>query len=127
MTKNTELNTTLSWFVKRTSTSGGAAADVSFHNLNLEVWLTDGSGVPTTRVGVSTADHNNVEHLSFLVPQDGQYLIRVSRPTDALGGTYYSFAGDTSSDVFGLAWMARPPSARTGTTTISTEQNPATY
>jgi autotransporter-associated beta strand protein/T5SS/PEP-CTERM-associated repeat protein len=119
LTKNTELNTTLSWYVNNATTSN-SGTPVSFHNLNLEVWLTDGSGTPTTLVGSSTADHNNVEHLSFLVPQDGQYLVRVVRPTDANGGTYYSFAGDTTSDVFGLAWMARVGlQATTGTTTIN--------
>lgn len=120
LAKNTELNATLVWFVNRTSTSSGGAADVSFHNLDLEVWLTDGAGTPVTRVGVSTADHNNTEHLSFLVPQAGQYLVRVLRPAGS-AGTYYSFAGDSTSDVFGLAWMARPGlQVLGGTTTIST-------
>lgn len=121
LAKNTELNTTLTWFVN----GAGAAATsnpsvLGFHNLDLEVWLTDGAGQPQTRIAVSTADHNNVEHLSFLVPETGQYLLRVLRPTDANGGTYYSFSGDTTDDVFGLAWMTRAGlQATTGTTTIS--------
>lgn len=108
LTRNTELNTTLSWFVRTGSAAFTTNPDqLGFHNLNLEVWRTDGSGTAQTLVGVSTADHNTVEHLSFLVPQDGQYLIRVVRPADANGGTYYSFPGDSTSDVFGLAWMTR--------------------
>ena len=119
LSKNTELNTTLAWYVNAAVTVN-SGIPVSFHNLNLEVWLTDGAGTPTTLVGVSTADHNNVEHLSFLAPQDGQYLVRVVRPSDANGGTYYSFDGDSTSDVFGLAWMARAGlQATSGTTTIN--------
>jgi T5SS/PEP-CTERM-associated repeat protein/autotransporter-associated beta strand protein len=121
LTRNSELNTTLTWFVNGASAANTSnPAVIGFHNLDLEVWLTDGSGVPQTRVGVSTADHNNVEHLSFLVPETGQYLIRVLRPSDSNGGTYYSFAGDSTSDVFGLAWMSRPGlQVSSGTTTIS--------
>jgi T5SS/PEP-CTERM-associated repeat protein/autotransporter-associated beta strand protein len=44
----------------------------------------------------------------------------VLRPSDANGGTYYSFAGDTTDDVFGLAWMTRAGlQAASGTTTIA--------
>ena len=55
------------------------------------------------------------------MPEDGQYLIRVTRPSDANGGTYFSFSGDSTSDVFGLAWMARVGlQATTGTSTVNT-------
>jgi autotransporter-associated beta strand protein/T5SS/PEP-CTERM-associated repeat protein len=119
LARNSELNATLSWFVNGAVTSNNATV-LGFHNLDLEVWLADGSGVPQTRVAVSTADHNNVEHLSFLVPETGRYVVRVARPSDANGGTYYSFPGDTTSDVFGLAWMVRPGlQALAGTTTVS--------
>ena len=107
LSKYTELNTTLSWFVNRISDVSGNAAEIGFHNLNLEVWRTDASGNPVTLVGSSASHANNTEHLSFLIPQDGTYLVRVTRPSGT-AGTYYSFAGDTTSDVFGLAWMSRP-------------------
>jgi autotransporter-associated beta strand protein len=118
LTKNTELNATLSWFAKYSlGTSNGTL--VGYHNLDLEVWLTDGSGNPTTRVGISTAAYNNTEHLSFLVPHDGQYLIRVLRPAGD-EGTYYSFDNDTTNDIFGLAWMTRPGlQVNSGTTNIN--------
>ena len=121
VSRNTEVNTTLTWFVNGESTADTSNPGiVGFHNLDLEVWLTDGAGVPETRIAVSTADHNNVEHLSFLAPETGQYLIRVLRPTDANGGTYYSFPGDSTSDVFGLAWMTRAGlQATSGTTAVS--------
>jgi T5SS/PEP-CTERM-associated repeat protein len=119
LAKNTELNTTLTWFVNGAEGTSNPAV-LGFHNLDLEVWLTDASGQPQTRIAVSTADHNNVEHLSFLVPESGQYLIRVLRPTDANGGTYYSFSGDTTDDDFGVAWMTRAGlQATSGTTTIT--------
>lgn len=119
LAKYTEFNTTLNWFVKGSSTDMGEAAAVAFHNLDLEVWCADADGTPTTLVARSEAAFNNVEHLSFLLPESGRYLVRVTRPGgDA--GTYYSFDGDTTSDVFGLAWMARPSLvADSGTTTIS--------
>ncbi len=110
LTKHTEINTTLNWFVNRTSAANGTAADVAFHNLDLEVWRTDGNGNAVTRVGQSTSNSNNTEHLSFLVPEDGQYLVRVIRPGGS-AGTYYSFGESDASlntDTFGLAWMSRP-------------------
>jgi autotransporter-associated beta strand protein len=126
LTKYTELNTTLSWFVNRSiDTTTGATAEVGFHHLDLEVWLVDGvGGNLVQKVGSATAPYITSEHLSFLIPQDGFYLIRVVRPASAGAtdpGTIYSFAGDTTTDPYGLAWLSRANVlATSGTTTNPT-------
>ena|GEM_PF-435547 len=118
LTKYSEFNATLNWFVNGTSTSAGSSNAIGFHNLDLEIWRADVNGAPTTLVAKSTAAHNNVEHLSFLLPENSLYLIRVTRPGGATG-TYYSFTGDTTSDVFGLAWMNRPSLLVSGAASVN--------
>ncbi len=75
------LTATLTWFVHRTFTdatknSDAFATDVRFDNLDLQIWSLL-NGLPTTEVAESAAVYNNVQHLSFPVPEDGQYLLRV--------------------------------------------------
>lgn len=113
----TDLTSTLSWFVTRTITdlNTGATQENNFIDLDLRVWLLDGmGGAHVTKVGESGSLYNNVEHLSFLIPQTGYYQIEV-RSDDPV----WNLDGVTSID-YGLAWMARPSQVATsGTTTLS--------
>jgi autotransporter-associated beta strand protein len=125
--KFSQVDVTLSWFVDRSfNTSTGASGEVAFHNLNLEVWRTDAGGTPIDLVAASRSVYTNTEHLSFLVPEDGRYMVRVTRPAGA-AGTNWDF-GTSTADPYGLAWMTRPAAVYTGNagnaiTTSTTETN----
>jgi hypothetical protein len=80
-TAGESLTATLTWFVHATlDDSAGpdlaTAGDTRFDILYLEVWRIL-NGIPTTEVATSVADYNNVQHLSFPVPDDGEYLLRI--------------------------------------------------
>jgi autotransporter-associated beta strand protein len=117
------LNVTLGWFADRFvnntgATVGGVApdgtAEIAFHDLRLEVWRTNGVGGPllgSAPVAVSDSRYNTTEHLSFLIPKDGTYLIRVSR-ADGAAGTVWDFGtpggpGPSNTTDYGLAWLSR--------------------
>jgi fibronectin-binding autotransporter adhesin len=148
LTAGTEINATLSWFVNRFinntgSTVGGIApdgtAEVAFHNLDLEVWRVTGPGgslIGSAPVARSNSFYNVVEHVSFLVPADGFYMVRVVRPsgappagmtvgTNGDAGTVWDFgtpggAGPSNTTDYGVAWLSRPSfTAATNTTTQS--------
>jgi len=95
------LDVTLTWFRDRGEPSLDAneplvTSDNSFANLELEIWNSDFS----TLYATSQSTYNNVEHLHYSLPADGQYGIRVSY-TDAVFGT-------PGSEYYGLAWYAVP-------------------
>lgn len=102
------LTATLTWFVHRTFTDATAtteatATDDRFDNLDLQIWLLS-NGVPTSEIADSFALYNNVQHLSFDVPQDGQYLLRV-----LFAGQQYDLSSPDpqlppSPEDFALAW-----------------------
>ena len=101
------LSATLTWFVHRsftdaTATTAAIATDNRFDNLDLQIW-TLFNGLPTTEIAESSALYNNVQHLSFPVPQDGQYLLRV-----IWAGQQYDLTnpapGTPLSEDFALAW-----------------------
>jgi len=115
----TEINATLSWFANRYinltgSSVGGvfstSTSEVAFTDLNLEVWQVTapgGSLVGSNPVARSNSLYNVVEHLSFLVPGDGFYMVRVLN-----AGNLWDFgtpggAGTTTSADYGIAWMSR--------------------
>ena len=98
---NTLLTGTLNWFIDNTySFSALNASDGSLDNLDLEVWKMSG-GAPDTLIARSASTYNNVEHLSFLLPETGHYLIRVNWT-----GEIFDRVGDANQEVFGLAWSA---------------------
>ncbi|MBL8817577.1 MAG: S8 family serine peptidase [Planctomyces sp.] len=98
--EGTTLRSTLNWFVDRGLTPANTTSEVSFDNLDLEVWLTDGSE-PIRKVAESVSLYNNVEHLSFEVPESGLYMIRVN-----WSGELWDFANDLNSEQYGLSWYA---------------------
>lgn len=101
------LTATLTWFVHRSFTDAinGAdaiATDDRFDNLDLQIWKLL-NGVPTAEIAESASLYNNVQHLSFPVPQDGQYLLRV-----IWAGQQYDLTtanpGAPLPEEFALAW-----------------------
>lgn len=98
----TTFTATLTWFVDRVYTSASANSinwsDNSFDNLDLQIWLAD-DGVATTLIAQSISLYNNTEHLSFTLPSDGDYLIRV-----LWTGELYDRLADANSELYALAW-----------------------
>jgi hypothetical protein len=112
-----KITATLAWFVPvyfdttatadalTDSFSASDLHDLYFDQLGLQVWLTDGSGLPTTLVADSHSPYNNVDHLYFDAPQDGTYAIRVS----FLGTTYDLYGNSPLADDYALAWSVPEP------------------
>ncbi|TVQ60762.1 MAG: hypothetical protein EA379_07635 [Phycisphaerales bacterium] len=110
------LVTTLAW--NRTQTwaipnvAAGGTLNLQFdeialehENLNLEVWLSDGSGAINTLIGRSNSTWSNVEHVITPLFQSGKYIIRVRW----MGRLYNRFNNLPGSDVeYGLAWRIEP-------------------
>ncbi|HZZ44411.1 MAG TPA: S8 family serine peptidase [Tepidisphaeraceae bacterium] len=107
VTAGTPIAATLDWFVDRTSTDDYLTADdVSFADLDLEVWLVI-NGVPVQLIATSDSAYSNVEHLYFPAPLTGEYMLRVLyfgdayNPSDPSAWTPESYA---------VAWMVPEPS-----------------
>jgi len=88
----TNLTLTLDWFRDRTFVSTSSTTDNAFRDLNLEVW----NSTFTSEIATSDSLYNDVEHLSFTVPSDGLYAIRVSQAAPIFGAT--------GPESYGLAW-----------------------
>jgi hypothetical protein len=115
--QGTRITATLTWFVPVYFNTAATADpltdafsdtdlhDLYFDQLGLQVWLTDGAGLPTTLVADSHSPYNTVDHLYFDAPQDGTYAIRVS-----FLGTTYDLLGDSPlADDYALAWSVPEP------------------
>jgi hypothetical protein len=89
---------TLDWFRDRTSPRGATWSDLSYDNLDLELW-SDVAGVATTLVSTSKSLYNDSEHFSFAIPATGQYTLRV-----LWNGEWFDTAGDVNIEQYGLAW-----------------------
>jgi hypothetical protein len=93
------LAVSLNWFVERFfNAATGDAGEVSFADLNLQVWMVAG-GLFTTKIAESTALYNNSEFLRFVLPQTGLYGIRVTFDNVA-----YDLSGVLNHEQYGLAW-----------------------
>jgi autotransporter-associated beta strand protein len=96
-----ELTVSLNWFAGRTfDSSTDLGADLSFADLNLEVWEID-SGLFTTKVGESLTIYNNAEFLRLDLTAGKTYGLRVLLPSFVFNTT-----GTTNAD-YGLAWIAQ--------------------
>lgn len=107
MSAGQSFTATLTWYVHRTLTDApdpndDTVSDDRFDNLFLEIWKADGSGDPTKEIASSDTLYDNLQHLSFTLPEDGQYMIEV-----VWAGQQYDYTtegpGPISED-FGLAW-----------------------
>jgi subtilisin family serine protease len=95
----TKLAVTLDWFMDAGfDFEGNVPTFESLDNLNLQVWeLLDGGG--SSLIAQSISQYNNVEHLYFTLPHDGNYMLRV-----LWTGELFDFLGDANSEFYGLAW-----------------------
>jgi subtilase family protein len=94
----TTFTATLSWFRDRQPVGDTSYSDLSFDNLDLELW-SDLAGIPTNLISASNSRYNDTEHFTFAIPTTGQYSIRV-RWTEELFDT----GGDLNLEQYGLAW-----------------------
>jgi hypothetical protein len=95
----TEFRVTLDWFRDRSvNIATGQVSDDSFDNLDLEVWSVVG-GAPFQLIATSASAFNNVEHLTFTLPRDGSYMIRVPWI-----GELFDEINDADQEIYGLAW-----------------------
>ncbi len=100
---NEVFTTTLDWFVDRTLDAQDNPGDVSFDDLDLEVWKVT-NGVLSQMIATSESAYNNVEHLYFSVPDDGFYAIRVKY----FDHNYDVPGNSPTNDDFALAWSIVP-------------------
>lgn len=103
------LTATLTWFRDRSiDLQNQTVSDLSFDNLDLEVWLVQG-GIPVALIAQSVSVYNNVEHLFFTVQQTGPYMVRV-----VWNGSLFTTAGDPdpTREYYGLAWWTTAASAQ---------------
>jgi hypothetical protein len=94
-----ELAVSLNWFVDVDFdglTETGLAQ--RFADLDLEVWIVSG-GLFATKIAESATLYNNSEFLRFVLPQDGQYGLRVT-----FDNVRYDFTGSTAGETYGIAW-----------------------
>jgi hypothetical protein len=94
----TTFTATLDWFRHRDTFGVTSFIDISFDNLNLELWSAAG-GTPLALVAESRSQYNNAEHFSFAIPTTGEYLLRVR-----LAGEIFDTLAHANSDYYGLAW-----------------------
>ena len=95
-------NATLSWFVERAGATDGFVGfgEDFFANLDLAVFAYDPlTGLGLGDVAVSRSVANVVEHLSFLLPGDGYYGVRVDWTDEN-----WDFGDDDTLVDYGLAW-----------------------
>ena len=97
------MTATLNWFLDNSyDYAGDSLVDQSLDNLDLEVWkITPGSREPDVLVAQSKGTYNNVEHLTFMLPETAKYLLRVR-----WNGEVFDTVNDENREVFGLAWSA---------------------
>lgn len=94
----------LSWFAGRQyQLDSGVGEDLSFADLNLQVWRREGTNF-TSLVAESASLYNNTEFLRFDLAASGYYGLRVT-----FNGLIYDLtsSGIESAD-FGLAWDVVP-------------------
>jgi len=96
-----ELTISLNWFVDREfDNDTDIGSDLSFADLNLQLWLLQ-DGVFQTLIAESSSVYNNSEFLRLILDA-GTYGIRVT-----LDGYVYDVTGTASNEDYGLAWQAQ--------------------
>ncbi len=101
---NSTLTTTLSWLRNRTwDTLNDQVTEGSQADLDLSIWLLDGSLQFDQQVARSSSLYNNVEHLSFLLPETGRYGIRIEYDQNTFDNTgIWGLAGNEQD--YAIAW-----------------------
>jgi autotransporter-associated beta strand protein len=103
---NTSFTGTLTWLRQRTMNTASASAngtDVAEADLNFAVWKMNSDGSQGSLIGASESTYNLVEHLSFLLPETGYYMIGVIYKTNNFNNTG-TWGTGTNTQNYGLAW-----------------------
>jgi hypothetical protein len=72
--------------------------DASLDELSLQLWRNDGNSL-TTLIAESIAEYTSVQHLSFTVPDSGDYTLRVTWE-----GEIYDAINDANTQPYGVSW-----------------------
>lgn len=95
-----ELTVSLNWFAGRSfDAATNIGSDLSFADLNLEVWTVK-NGVMTAPVARSLTTYNNAEFLRVDLLGGQEYGLRVTLP-----GMVYDMTGAVASESYGLSWI----------------------
>jgi hypothetical protein len=95
---STQFTATLTWFRDRATVGTTSYVDLSYDNLNLELWSVE-EGVAIDLIADSISRYNNSEHFSFALPATGQYMLRVVWAEEL-----FDQALDANEEFYGLAW-----------------------
>ncbi len=98
---------TLTWFRDRSVDAQNNLADLSYDDLDLELWSVV-AGVPTSLISESSSTYNNTEHFSFTLPATTDYALRVR-----WAGELFDLIGDANQETYGVAWMGVVPEPST--------------
>lgn len=91
---------TLTWFRDRTIDAALTTVnDVSFDDLDLELWTTDETGALLLLIAESASRYNDAEHFSFALPTTSYYALRV-----IWFGDIFDTIDDVNEETYGLAW-----------------------
>lgn len=98
-----ELTVSLNWFAGRAfDMDTDLGSNLSFADLNLEVWEVTG-GSFSALVASSGTTYNNSEYLRLDLAGDKTYGLRV-----AFEDMVFDLTGAVTSESYGLAWLAKP-------------------
>lgn len=101
MAQDVELTVALNWFAGRDyDMETGFGRNLSFADLNLEVWEVVDGGF-TTLVGQSATIYNNAEFLRMDLASGRTYGLRVK-----FDGMIFDETGGVLSESYGLSWLA---------------------
>lgn len=99
-TEDVELTVSLNWFAGRTfDNNTDLGANLSFADLNLEVWEMSG-GAFSAPVARSLTTYNNAEFLRVDLQGGKNYGLRVT-----LAGMVFDTTGAVASESYGLSWL----------------------
>lgn len=100
--ENIELAISLNWFANRSfNDTTDIGSDLSFSNLNLELWQVT-NGVFVTMVAQSATIYNNTEFLRLELPDAGKYGLRIT-----FTGLVYDQTDAVASESYGVAWRSQ--------------------
>ena len=101
---NTPLSVTLAWMRARDwQVETDTLHEIAQANLDLSVWLLDEQGQFDMLIAESVSVYNNVEHLHLLLPQSGQYGLRVSYTDNVFDNSGWWGSTGFEQD-YGLSW-----------------------
>lgn len=99
-TEDVEMTVSLNWFAGRTfDNNTDLGANLSFADLNLEVWEMSG-GAFSAPVASSLTTYNNAEFLRVDLKGGKNYGLRVT-----LAGMVFDTTGAVASESYGLSWI----------------------